>query len=486
MRAYQLTVGLEIHAELATETKLFCGCANRFGGAANTRVCPVCLGLPGVLPVLNRRAVELAVKAGLAFSCEILLSSGFDRKNYFYPDLPKAYQITQFYHPLCRDGYLDVNGRRIGIERIHLEEDAGKLLHDPEAGRTYIDYNRCGVPLIEIVTRPDIHTPEEARDFVAAAARRLRYAGVCDGRMEQGSLRCDVNLSVSLPGEPLGVRTELKNLSSLRAVSRAIEAEYRRQVAVLENGGQVVRETRRFDEAAGTTRSLRAKQDAHDYRYFPEPDLPRIQLAPMEIHRLKDELPEPPESRAERYVRWGIGGAEANLLCEDRALSDLYDQTVAVCPAYKAVASLILTELLRCMKDAGKTVEALRFSPADLARLAALQENGRVSKNGAREVLRRLYADGGDPEEIARREGYLLADDRDETREAVKSVLTDYPQAMEQYAAGESKVLGFLMGQIMRRLGRSANPVRVRETLTAVLEDEPEERVPNDEKKGAE
>lgn len=471
MSAYQMTVGLEIHAELATDTKIFCGCANRFGGEANSRVCPVCLGLPGALPVLNRRAVELAVKAGLAFSCEISRSSGFERKNYFYPDLPKAYQITQYFHPLCRNGFLDLDGRRIGIERIHLEEDAGKLLHDPRTGRTYIDYNRCGVPLIEMVTRPDIHSPKEARDFVAAVARRLRYAGVCDGRMEQGSLRCDVNLSVSLPGEPLGVRTEMKNLSSLRAVSQAVEAEFRRQTEVLEGGGRIVQETRRFDEAAGVTQPLRAKQDAHDYRYFPEPDLPSIRLEEAEIEGLRSELPEPPESRAGRYLSWGIGPAEADLLCEDRALSDLYDRASALYPAYKATASLILTELLRCLKEAGETAEKLRLTPAALAGLVKLQETGRISKNGAREVLRRLYANGGDPEEVARREGYLLADDGDEVRQAVGRVLAAYPEAVEQYRDGEDKVLGFLMGQTMRQLGRSANPVRVREALSAALED---------------
>ncbi|MCI8360165.1 MAG: Asp-tRNA(Asn)/Glu-tRNA(Gln) amidotransferase subunit GatB [Clostridiales bacterium] len=467
-----MTVGLEIHAELATDTKIFCGCPNRFGGQANTRVCPVCLGMPGALPVLNRRAVELAVKAGLAFSCRVSAVSRFDRKHYFYPDLPKAYQITQFFHPLCRDGFLELHGRRIGIERIHLEEDAGKLLHDPQTGRTYIDYNRCGVPLIEMVTRPDIHSPEEARDFVAAAARRLRYAGVCDGRMEQGSLRCDVNLSVGLPGEPLGVRTEMKNLSSLRAVSRAVEAEYRRQIAALESGGRIVQETRRFDETDGVTYSLRAKQDAHDYRYFPEPDLPSIRLEPAEIAGLAAKLPEPPEDRVRRYLAWGIGPAEAELLCEDKALSDFYDCTIALYPAYKAAASLILTELRRCFKETGEGAEKMRLTPAGLAGLVALQETGRVSKNGAREVLRYMYAYGGDPEETARREGYLLADGRDETRRAVEETLEAYPQAVEQYRGGKGKALGFLMGQTLRRLGRSANPVRVRELLTAALENE--------------
>ena len=472
MSAYRMTVGLEIHAELSTDTKIFCGCANLFGGEANTRVCPVCLGLPGALPVLNRRAVELAVKAGLAFYCRISDVCGFDRKHYFDPDLPKAYQITQFFHPLCRDGFLELHGRRIGIERIHLEEDAGKLLHDPQTGRTYIDYNRCGVPLIEMVTRPDIHSPEEARDFVAAAARRLRYAGVCDGLMEQGSLRCDVNLSVSLPGEPLGVRTEMKNLSSLRAVSRAVEAEYRRQAAVLEGGGRIVQETRRFDETEGVTYALRVKQDAHDYRYFPEPDLPPIRLEPAELASLADELPEPPEVRAGRYLAWGIGRDEAELLCEDKALSDFYDRTVALYPAYKAAASLILTELKRCFKETGEKAEKMRLTPAGFAKLVELQETGRVSKNGAREVLRLLYAHGGDPEQTARREGYLLADNRDEARRAVEETLEAYPQAVEQYRSGEGKVLGFLMGQTLRRLGRSANPVRVRELLTTALEKE--------------
>lgn len=468
--AYRLTVGLEIHAELATDSKIFCGCKNAFGGQPNTRTCPVCAGLPGALPVLNRRAVELAATAGLALNCTVQSYSAFDRKSYFYPDLPKGYQITQFYHPICTDGFLIIGGRRIGIERVHLEEDAGKLVHDQKGGRSLVDYNRCGVPLIEIVTRPDFHSAGAAKEFVAAVAGRLKYAGVCDGRMEQGSLRCDVNLSVARTGAPLGVRTEMKNLSSLRAVARAIEAEYRRQVSILEAGGRIRQETLRFDETAGVTIPLRDKAEAHDYRYFPEPDLPPIRLEQEDIARLAAQLPEMPDKRQERYRQWGIAAADAALLAEDRALSDFYDRAVQVYPAYRPCAALTLTALLRCLKEVGcGTAENLRFGPAELAALTRMQEEGKVSKNAAREILRSLFQEGGSPEEIARRKGYLMGRDIHEVDGAVAEAMAAHPKAVAQYRAGEEKVLGFLMGQACRRLGPSANPALVRERLLRAL-----------------
>lgn len=465
---YQLTVGLEIHAELSTETKLFCACANRFGGEENTRTCPVCMGFPGALPVLNRKAVELAVKAGLCLHGEIQLYSAFDRKNYFYPDLPKAYQITQFYHPICKGGYVEAAGRRIGIERIHIEEDAGKLTHDPEAGVSRADYNRCGVPLVEIVTRPEIHTPEEARDFVAAVARRLRYAGVCDGRMEEGSLRCDVNLSVCRPGEPLGVRTEMKNLSSLRTVRRAVEAEYRRQVELLAAGGQVVQETRRFDEKTGLTHSLRDKAEAADYRYFPEPDLPPLRLTREEVGAMERALPEMPESRQKRYLALGLPGEDAALLTDDRALSDFYDQVTACYPAYKAAASLIRVELLRCIKEEGQGMARLP-KPEAMARLTEMQETGRISKGSARQILGQMYRTGEEPEDIARREGLYLACDNGATDGVIQEVLAAHPVAVAQYLSGEEKVLGFFVGQAMRRLGKAADPALVRRKIAERL-----------------
>ncbi len=471
MAEYVPVIGLEIHAELLTDSKVFCGCSAAFGGDENTRVCPRCSGLPGTLPVFNRGAARLAAMAGLALGCRINNYSAFDRKNYFYPDLPKAYQITQFYYPLCQGGAVEIAGKRVRINRIHIEEDAGKLVHDDYEGVSYADYNRCGVPLIEIVTEPDITSAEEARALVEEIALRLKYAGVSDSRMEQGSLRCDVNISVKRPeDEKLGTRTEIKNLNSLKSIVRAIEYETERQSGLLSRGKPVIQQTLHFNENRGTTKPLRSKEEAHDYRYFPEPDIPPLYLSDGEIAGFGREMPEMPERRLARYTgEYGLPAADAKLLVADKVLSDFYDEAVKVYPHYKTLSAMVLVELLRRLNDSGEDAASLRFSPRDLADLAKLRDEGAVSGNAAKEILRAMYENGGHPEDIARENGYIMETDEGAAAAAVDEVLAANPKAVGEYKAGSGKVFGFLMGQVCRALGKSANPAAVRRILEEKL-----------------
>lgn len=472
MSDYIPVIGLEIHAEMLTDSKVFCTCNAEFGGEANTRVCPRCSGLPGTLPVFNQGAVELAVRAGIALGCTVHNYSAFDRKNYFYPDLPKAYQITQFAYPICTDGHVDIGGKSIRINRIHIEEDAGKLMHDDAKGVSYADYNRCGVPLIEIVTEPDIRSAEEARALVEQIALRLKYAGVCDSRMEQGSLRCDVNISIMRPEDnQFGTRTEIKNLNSLRSIVRAIEYEYARQSAVLNQDGRVIQETLHFNESQGTTKSLRSKEEAHDYRYFPEPDIPPVFLTDEVIAGIRAEMPEMPNDRMRRYTEeYHLPAADANLLIADKALSDFYDAAVADYPQYKAISNMVLVELLRRLNDAGETVEQLKFTAADLAALVKMSDEGTVSKNAAKEILRMLYEEGGRPMQIATDNGFVMAQDTDAVKAAAAEILAANEKAVKEYTEGSMKVFGFLMGQMCKTLGKSANPQVIRQVLTEELE----------------
>ncbi len=464
---YETVIGLEIHAEMLTHSKVFCTCTAEFGGEENTRVCPRCSGLPGTLPVFNQGAARLAVKAGLALGCTIHSYSAFDRKNYFYPDLPKAYQITQFTHPICTDGKVDIGSKVIRINRIHIEEDAGKLVHDDYENVSLADYNRCGVPLIEIVTEPDIRSAEEARAFVEQVALRLKYAGVCDAKMEQGSLRCDVNISIMPPGAAeFGTRTEIKNLNSLKSIVRAIEYEYSRQSELLDNGKKVIQQTLHFNENHGTTKPLRSKEEAHDYRYFPEPDIPPILLREEDIAEITASMPEMPADRLARYEKgYGLSEPDAKLLVSNKDLSDFYDAAVQIYPAYKPTASTVLVELLRRLNDAGAAVKDLKFTPADLARVVQLSEEGAVSKNAAKEILRFLFEQGGDPDAIAKEQGYIMDHDTSAVEAAVEEVLAANPKAVAEYKAGSQKVFGFLMGQMCKRLGKSANPQIIRQCL---------------------
>ena len=468
---YIPVIGLEIHAELLTKSKVFCSCANEFGGDANERVCPRCSGMPGTLPILNREAVTLAARAGFALNCKVNNYSSFDRKNYFYPDLPKAYQITQFEYPICTDGYIETADGRIRINRIHIEEDAGKLVHDDYEGISMADYNRCGVPLIEIVTEPDFGSAEQVCEFVRDVALRLKYAGVCDARLEQGSLRVDVNISVMPYGsEEFGTRAEIKNLNSIKSIGRAIEYEIGRQSEILDNGGRVVQETRRYNDNHGDTKALRSKEEAHDYRYFPEPDIPPVFISDDEIEEIKSSMPEMPADRVKRYCgSFGLSADDAALIVEDKAFSDFYDAAAAECGEYREVANLMLGTLNRCLNESSKTIADTSFSPKQLAELAKMSVGAVVSKNAAKDILTEMFASGGEPMKIAEAKGLIMQNNTDEISAAAEAVIAENQDAAEDYRSGNAKIFGFLMGQLVRKLGKGANPKICKEILEEKL-----------------
>ena len=469
---YQPVMGLEIHAELLTDSKVFCTCQNEFGGSENTRVCPRCSGLPGTLPLLNHDAVRLAAKAGFATDCTVNNYSAFDRKNYFYPDLPKAYQITQFEHPICTDGHITVvGGKDIRINRIHIEEDAGKLVHDDYEGISMADYNRCGVPLIEIVTEPDFRSIEEVQDFVEQIALRLKYAGVCDARMEQGSMRVDVNVSIMPVGSTeFGTRAELKNLNSLKAIGRAIEYEINRQSEILDNGGTVVQETRRYNDNHGDTKALRSKEEAHDYRYFPEPDIPPVLISDEDIQSIKDSMPEMPKERFARYTKeYGLPADDANLIISSKEFSDFYDEAVAINPDYKQISNLMLVEVNRQLNDSQLTISDVKYSPADLAELVKMSSGGVVSKNAAKDILKIMFDKGGKPQDIAKENGFIMDNDASGLEEIVNQVIAENADSVESFKSGNQKVFGFLMGQVIRLAGKGANPKMAKDLLTEKL-----------------
>ena len=467
---YQTVIGLEIHAELLTHSKVFCSCSAEFGGEENIRVCPRCSGMPGSLPLFNRGAAELAVKAGLALNCKINNFSAFDRKNYFYPDLPKAYQITQFNHPICSDGYVDIGTKKIRINRIHIEEDAGKLIHDEKRKISLADYNRCGIPLIEIVTEPDIRSAEEAKAFTAEVALALKYAGVCDAKMEQGSLRCDVNISI-MPesSKGFGTRTEIKNLNSLRSIGRAIEYEFSRQKKLLESGERVIQQTLHWNDATGVTTALRSKEEAHDYRYFPEPDIPPMFITDEEINTISKAMPEMPSARKARYLSLGLSDADASLLIADKALADFYEEAVKSYQNPKSVASMIIVELLRHINDSGFSVEEIALPPADLAQLCKMADEGTVSRSAAKDILKQMLKTLEDPMEIAKKGNMLMSNDTSAVEKTADEILAANPKAVEEYRGGSAKVFGFLMGQMCRTLGKSANPAIIKKILEEKL-----------------
>ena len=388
MASYEPVIGLEIHCELMTKSKIFCSCENSFGKNTNSHICPVCAGFPGAMPTLNKEAVTLAVRAGLAMNCKINSYSSFDRKNYFYPDLPKAYQITQFFHPICSDGYISLfSGKKIRINRIHLEEDAGKLIHNGKF--SHADYNRCGVPLIEIVTEPDFSSSDEVREFVRKIALLLKYADVCDGRMEQGSLRVDVNISVKEKNsDTYGTRAELKNINSLKFIAKAIEFETKRQSDLLQKGKKVVRETRRYDEAKNATFSLRCKEDAQDYRYFPEPDLPPIIIRDEEIDSIKNQMCEMPDKRFERLTKLHLlSNEDAELIIQSRDFSDFYDKTAKITNNYRQTANMMLGEISRLINVSGKSISQLNLTPDEVAGVITMQSSGKLTANNAKKVI---------------------------------------------------------------------------------------------------
>ena len=474
---YEIVVGLEVHAELNTKTKIYCGCKNSFGSMVNSNCCPICTGMPGTLPTLNKSVVDYAVRMGYALHCSINNICKMDRKNYFYPDLPKAYQISQFDIPLCENGYIDAivdeegHTKRIGVTRIHIEEDAGKLVHDDYEGISMADYNRCGVPLIEIVTEPDFRSIEEVQDFVEKLALRLKYAGVCDAKMEQGSMRVDVNISIMPVGSTeFGTRAELKNLNSLKAIGRAIEYEINRQAEILDNGGTVIQETRRYNDNHGDTKALRSKEDAHDYRYFPEPDIPPVFLSDEEIEDIRKSMPEMPQDRFVRYTeKYGLPTDDANLIISSKEFSDFYDESVKINPDYKQISNLMLVELNRNLNDSEKTISDVTFSPADLAELVKMSTDGVVSKNAAKDILKIMFNNGGKPIDIAKENGFIMDNDTSGLEEIIDKIIAENADSVESYKNGNQKIFGFLMGQVVRTAGKGANPKLAKDLLTEKL-----------------
>ncbi|MCM1524446.1 MAG: Asp-tRNA(Asn)/Glu-tRNA(Gln) amidotransferase subunit GatB [Ruminococcus sp.] len=476
---YIPVIGLEIHSELLTKSKVFCTCSAEFGGEKNTRCCPVCSGLPGTLPVINQTAVEYAVKAGYALGCSINKFSVFDRKNYFYPDLPKAYQISQLNLPLCINGNVPIeyeeNGEKkqknIRINRIHLEEDAGKLIHDDLNGVSLADYNRCGIPLIEIVTEPDISSPEEARTLVEKIALLLQYAGVSDCKMEQGSIRCDVNISLMKPTDKeFGTRAEIKNLNSLKSIYRTIEFEIKRQAKLLDRGERIVQETRRFDDNRGETRTMRTKEDAHDYKYFPDPDILQVNFTDEDLSNIRGSLPEMPFERFDKYIgKYGIPEKDAKVIVNNKKLSDLFEDALSCYNNPKSLVNFITGEIMRRMNLGEIDIEKPAFTAAEAARLVEMSDTEKVTKNDAKEIFRQMAEKGGDPEAIAKEKGMLIVTDTGKVMEVIDKVIASNEKAVGQYKSGDMKVFGFLMGQCNKELRGAATPKIVKEELEKKL-----------------
>jgi len=476
---YEPVIGLEIHAQLQTRTKIFCGCSTAFGAPPNSQVCPVCLGMPGALPVLNRAAVDYAIKAALALGCDLQPLSIFARKNYFYPDLPKGYQISQYERPLALHGGLDisVDGRtkRVGLTRIHMEEDAGKSLHEgfPDSDRrTYIDYNRSGVPLIEIVTEPDMRSAAEAAEFFERLRDILVWLGVNDGNMEEGSLRCDANVSVRPAGqERFGTKAEVKNLNSFRYLEKALEYEIDRQIDLIEGGGRVVQETRLWDSAADSTVSMRSKEEAHDYRYFPEPDLPPLVINEARIAAVRETMPELPEARRQRLIAaYGLPAYDASVLTSSAGLGDYFERVAAGSNNPKAASNWVMGELLRTMKERGVSIDQVPLTPAALAGLITLVEKGTISSSIAKDVFAKMYDTGRSADDIVAAEGLAQNNDEGALLAIVRDVIARHADAAAQFRAGKSQTFGFLVGQVMKGSGGKANPKLANELLKRELQ----------------
>ena len=462
---YEKVIGLEVHAELSTKTKIFCSCSNEFGADPNTNVCPICMAMPGTLPVLNEKVVEYAVKAGLATNCEISRNSKNDRKNYFYPDTPKAYQISQFDKPLCEHGYIEIeddegNPKKIGITRIHIEEDAGKLNHNEFGAGSLVDLNRAGVPLIEIVSEPDLRSSGEVDRYLKKLKSILEYIEVSDCKMQEGSLRADVNVSVRKMGaKEFGTRTETKNMNSFRAITREIDYEAERQIEVLEAGGKIEQETLRWDDISGKTFSMRDKEDAQDYRYFPEPDLVAIRLSDEYIENIKKNLPEMPESRRERYKsEFKLSEKDARMLTSSKYLSNMFEAAEAICKNPKGVANWLLSDVSRILNEKELEPDSIPFTAEELAKLVELIDKGTISSAIGKKVVEELFENPKDPEEIIKEKGWIQISDEGAIKEVVQKVLANNPQSIADYKAGKDRALGFLVGQAMKETKGKANP----------------------------
>ncbi len=473
---YEAVMGLEVHAELATKTKIFCSCSTKFGAEPNTQVCPICMAMPGTLPVLNEKVVEYAVKAGLATNCTISKDSKNDRKNYFYPDTPRAYQISQYDKPLCEHGYIEIedddgNPKKIGITRIHIEDDAGKLNHNEFGGGSLVDLNRAGVPLIEIVSEPDLRTAGEVDRYLKKLKSILEYIEVSDCKMQEGSFRADVNVSVRKKGETkFGTRTETKNMSSFRAITREIEYETNRQIEILENGGKVEQETLRWDEVSGKTFSMRNKEDAQDYRYFPEPDLVAIRLSDEYIENIRKNLPEMPESRKARYMsEFKLSEKDARLLTASKYLSNMFEEAEKICGNAKAVANWLLSDVSRILNEKEEEPDAIPFKAEHLAKLVELIDKGTISSAIGKKVVEELFENPKDPEEIIKEKGWIQISDEGAIKEVVDKIIANNPQSVADYKAGKDRALGFLVGQAMKETKGKANPQMLNKMFLEIL-----------------
>ncbi len=472
--SFETVIGLEVHVELLSETKVFCTCKSEFGGKPNTRICEVCTGMPGTLPRLNEKVVEFAVKTGLATDCEITEITRFDRKNYFYPDLPKAYQISQLYLPICRNGHIEIkteNGKkRIGIHEIHIEEDAGKLIH-AESG-TLIDYNRCGVPLLEIVTEPDFSGADEVIAFLEALRSILTYLGVSDCKMQEGSMRADVNLSVRSAGSrELGTRTEMKNLNSFHDIADAVKSEAARQIALIESGEAVIQQTRRWDADRGESYAMRSKEAANDYRYFPEPDIPPIDISESFINRINSALPELPAAKKQRYINeLGLPDYDASVLTNDIYVVGFFEAALKDCSSPKEVANWVLGEVLRLLKDSGTDSKSNPLKPEALVKIIEMVRSGKINRNTGKTVLEKAFYDGVDVEKYVSENGLSLITDSDVIKSAVEAVIAGNEKSVTDYKRGKTAALGYLVGQTMKALGGRADANEIQKLLREMLD----------------
>ncbi len=472
---YEAVIGLEVHAQMLTDTKVFCGCSTKFGSEPNTQTCEICIGMPGVLPVLNKKALEFAIRTGLATHCTISSYSRFARKNYFYPDLPKGYQISQYERPICEHGFIEivVDGevRRIGITRIHMEEDAGKNIHEGGGNFSLVDLNRAGVPLMEIVSEPDIRSPKEASEYMRKLRAILRYLGVCDGNMEQGSLRCDANVSVRPVGQKeFGTRAEVKNINSFRFVEKAVEYEIKRQTKVIEEGGAVIQETRLWDSAKGITESMRSKEEAHDYRYFPEPDLVPVIADRKWVDEIKAGLPELPDVRRGRFVaEYGIPEYDADLLTSEKAVAEWFEDAIKAGGQPKTVSNWTMGDLMRLLNEENKLIEECPLKPSQLADMLKLIDKGTISGKIAKAVFEEMYRSGRNAEEIVREKGLVQISNESAIEKLVDEVIAGHPKEAERFRSGDEKLLGFFVGQVMKATKGKANPQMLNELLKKKL-----------------
>ena len=474
-RQYETVIGLEVHVELATKTKIFCSCSTEFGGAPNTHTCPVCTGMPGALPVLNRQVVEYALAVGLAVNCEINQYCRFDRKNYFYPDNPQNYQISQLYLPICHDGFVETwtaaGKKKVGIHEIHMEEDAGKLIHDEWEDCSLVDYNRSGVLLIEIVSEPDMRSADEVIAYLEKLRLIIQYLGASDCKLFEGSMRADVNLSVREAGaSEFGTRTEMKNLNSFKAIARAIEGERKRQIELLEEGKKVVQETRRWDDNKESSRAMRSKEDAKDYRYFPDPDLPPVTISDAWIQEIKDRQPELKTEKMARYQEeYGLSAYDADIITGAKHMADIFEATVSLCGKPKEAANWLMVEAMRLLKEEGQEPEAIRFSPENLAKLIVLVDNGTINRTVAKEVFEKIFAEDIDPEAYVEENGLKVVNDEGALRAVIREVIAANPQSVTDYHNGKERARGFLVGQTMRAMKGKADPAMVNRVLEELL-----------------